>query len=225
MDFYVDPRSVLMFLHIVCFGYWLGADLGVYFCDSQLIRDDLSLDERLRVRKIRYKLDMLPRTCLILIMALGFSLALPYQSPVTGPWLWVLWVAAFVWLGVVWRIYFTAGTPEGDRLAQWDIRWRYLMTVSFIGFGLYCLINGGPIADKWLSFKLLLFGIIILNGVWIRKVAARWQPIFDLVRAGGEDRIKGEVMMKINRIGAGRANMTIWTLVAIMALIGKAKPF
>lgn len=39
------------------FGYWLGADLGVFYWDSQLTRDDLSLDERLRVCQIRQKVD------------------------------------------------------------------------------------------------------------------------------------------------------------------------
>jgi hypothetical protein len=49
----IELQGVLIFFHVLLFGYWLGADLGVFFCDSQLTRDDLSLDERLRVRRIR----------------------------------------------------------------------------------------------------------------------------------------------------------------------------
>ena len=225
MDIFIDTQSVLAFFHVLLFGYWLGADLGVYYCDSQLVRDDLDLDERLRVRKIRLKLDMVPRTCLILILAFGFTLALQYSSPVTGNWLALVWVVSLVWLWVVWRIHFMTGTPEGNRLAQWDIWWRYLVSVSLIFLGLYCIINGGPISDNWLSFKLILFGGIILNGVWIRKIAARWQPIFDKVRTGGEERVEGEALMKVNRKSAGMANMTIWTLVIIMAFVGQTKLF
>ena len=207
------------------FGYWLGSDLGVYFCDSQLIREDLSLEERLRVRKIRYKLDIVPRTCLIMIMAVGFTLALQYQSPIRGPWLVLLWVVSLAWLWVVWQIFLKHGTPFAEKLARWDINWRYLVSFALIGFGAYCWINNGPITDHWLQVKLFLFGCIILNGVWIRIVAARWEPIFNLVRAGGESRVKGEVLMKINRVSAGRANMTIWSLVCLIAFIGMTKPF
>ena len=225
MDIYMDPQNVLAFCHVLLFGYWLGADLGVYYCDSQLVRDDLDLDERLRVRKIRLKLDMVPRTCLILILAFGFTLAIQYSSPITGVWLALVWVVSLAWLYVVWQINFKAGTPEGDRLAQWDIWWRYVVMASLILFGLYSIINGGPIYDNWLSFKLILFGVIILNGVWIRKIASRWQPIFDMVRAGGEERVEGEVLMKVNRKSAGRANMIIWTLVMLMAFVGETKLF
>ena len=225
MDIFIDFQNVLAFFHVLLFGYWLGADLGVYYCDSQLVRDDLDLDERLRVRKIRLKLDMVPRTCLILILAFGFTLALRYSSPISGAWLALVWAVSLAWLYVVWQIHFKAGTPEGDRLAQWDIRWRYLVTVSLILFGFYCIVNGGPISDYWLSFKLILFGGIILNGVWIRKIAARWQPIFDKVRAGGEERVEGEALMKINRKSAGMANMVIWTLVMVMAFVGQTKLF
>ena len=225
MDIFIDTQSVLAFFHVLLFGYWLGADLGVYYCDSQLVRDDLDLEERLRVRKIRLKLDMVPRTCLILILAFGFTLALQYSSPVTGIWLALVWAVSLAWLYVVWQIHFKAGTSAGEKLAQLDIWWRYIVSVALIFFGLYCIINGGPVSDNWLSFKFILFGVIILNGVWIRKIAARWQPIFDKVRAGGEDRVQGEALMKVNRKSAGMANMTIWTLVMIMAFVGQTKLF
>jgi hypothetical protein len=166
-----------------------------------------------------------PRTCLILIMALGFTLAVQFQSPVTGPWLALVWAVSLTWLYVVWQIFFNAGTPKGDLLAKWDIRWRYLVSAGLIGFGGYNLIVGAPISDRWLACKLIVFGCIVLNGVWIRIVAARWKPIFALVQAGGEDRVRGEALMKINRRSAGNANMMIWTLVCVVAFLGMTKPF
>jgi len=63
----IDIQNVLIFVHVLLFGYWLGSDLGVFYCDSQLTRDDLSLDERLRVRQIRRKVDMAPRTCRVVV--------------------------------------------------------------------------------------------------------------------------------------------------------------
>ena len=83
----IDFQDVLIFVHVLLFGYWLGADLGVFYCDSQLTRDDLSLEERLRVREIRRKVDMAPRTCVALILPIGFMLSVQYGSPITGWWL------------------------------------------------------------------------------------------------------------------------------------------
>ncbi len=78
----IDLQDVLIFFHVLLFGYWLGADLGVFYCDSQLTRDDLSLKERLRVREIRRIVDMAPRTCVALILPIGFMLSVQYGSPI-----------------------------------------------------------------------------------------------------------------------------------------------
>ena len=86
MEFYIDPYNVLLWVHVLLFGYWLGSDLGVYYCDSQLTREDLDLAERLRVREIRLKLDLVPRFCLIILLALGLTMATRYGSPITGAW-------------------------------------------------------------------------------------------------------------------------------------------
>ncbi len=225
MEFYIDPYNVLLWVHVLLFGYWLGSDLGVYYCDSQLTREDLDLAERLRVREIRLKLDLVPRFCLIILLALGLTMATRYGSPITGAWLIPVWVIAVVWIYVIITIYKGHGSPAALNLNKWDIRWRHLMTTSLCGFSLYCIITGGPISDHWLQAKIFIFGLIILNGVWIRIVAARWKGIFEMVAAGGEQRVLGEAAMKVNRREHGWANMTIWTLVCIVAFLGKVKPF
>ena len=97
----IDSQGVLIFFHVLLFGYWLGADLGVFFCDSQLTRADLSLDERLRVRKIRGKIDIAPRVCVALILPLGFTMAVRWGSPVDGWWLVAIWAVCLAWLAML----------------------------------------------------------------------------------------------------------------------------
>jgi len=81
---HIDFQGIVIFIYVLLFGYWLGSDLDVFFCDSQLTQDDLSLDERLRVRAILRKVDMPPRTCAPLIPPIGFTLALQHGSQITS---------------------------------------------------------------------------------------------------------------------------------------------
>jgi hypothetical protein len=221
----IDAHSVLAFVHILLFGYWLGADLGVFFCDSQLKRDDLSLDERLRVRRIRYKVDMAPRTCFVLILAVGFSLAVRYGSPVTGTGLALVWIGCLAWLALIWIARLKADTPEGKWLSKLDRAIWWIVGGAMIGVGAAALLTGAPVAAPWLGAKMLLYGIIAWNGIWIMRVGDRWYGLFAMVRAGGNERARGEALIKVNRNHAAAAAGTLWFIVLVVAFLGRVKPF
>lgn len=220
-----DFHSFMTFIHVALFVYAIGGDIAVYYLGKYLVREDLDLDERLRVRDIRLIVDMSARTSLVLLLAVGFTLAVPYGSPITGAWLVLLWVADLAWLALVWLIHQQQGTERGIRLRQVDIRIRYAVAAAMIGFGSYCLYAGSPVYAGWLATKIILYGVIILNGIWIRMIIARWQGAFELVRAGGNDRVRGELLMKEIQGSTNRAAFSIWVLVMLMALIGEMKPF
>lgn len=221
---HIDGHSVLVFFHALLFGYWLGADLGVFFCDSQLTRDDLDIEERLRVRRIRYKVDMAPRTCLVLILAVGFSLALRFGSPADGIWLALIWSACLAWLALIWAARLQGGTARGRALSRIDRVVWLLVGAAMIGTGGYALITGELFAGRWLAFKVLLFGVITWNGIWIMRVGDRWYPLFEAVRAGGTEASAAEQEMKVNRRRAATAAGVLWALVLIMAFMGTVKP-
>ena len=46
-----------------------------------------------------------------------------------------------------------------------------------------------------------------------------------MIRAGGEQRVVGELQMKANRRRVEPPVLTIWALVAIMGFLGVTKPF
>ena len=220
-----DFHSFMAFIHVSLFVYAIGGDIAVYYLGKYITRDDLSLDERLRVREIRLVVDMSARISLVLLLAVGFTLAVPYNSPISGPWLVLFWFADLAWLALVWMIHLKRGTNLGNQLKQVDIRIRYIVAASMIGFGGYCLFAGGPISAGWLATKIILYGVIIINGIWIRMIIARWQGAFELVRAGGDDRVRGERLMKEIQAATNKAAFSIWVLVMLMALIGEMKPF
>ena len=97
--------------------------------------------------------------------------------------------------------------------------------VSMATFGGYCLITDGPISSNWLAIKIVLFAVILLNGVWIRQIAGKWPEAFNLVRAGGESAVRGELLIKNLQKKTNRAALSIWFLVVLMAFFGEVKPY
>lgn len=222
---HIDTQGVLIFIHVLLFGYWLGSDLGVFYCDSQLTREDLSLDERLRVRQIRRKVDMAPRTCVALILPIGFSLAVQYGSPITGWWLALIWVLSLAWLASLWAVRLSVESAVGRTIDKYDRLVWYAVAIAMVGFGLYTLITGNVITESWLATKIFLYGLMVVSALWILSAGDKWEPIFAAVRAGGEEAVEGEKRMKKNRINAGSAAGTLWAIVLLIAFVGATKPF
>lgn len=221
----IELHDVLIFVHVLLFGYWLGSDLGVFFCDSQLTRDDLSLDERLRVRGIRQKVDMAPRTCAPLILPIGFMLAVDYGSQIAGWWLVLIWALSLGWLAMLWAGRFAIGTAREGALNKANQVLFFLVAFAMAALGVYALIAGEPVAERWLAVKMMLYGLMALAANWILNAADRWEPIFAMVRAGGAQRVEGEKRMKRNRINAGSAAATLWLVVLLIGFLGATKPF
>ena len=70
----IQFHDVMAFLHVCLFVYAIGGDIAVYYIGNYLTKDDLSLDERLRVRSMRFIVDMSARTSLVLLLPIGFLL-------------------------------------------------------------------------------------------------------------------------------------------------------
>ena len=221
----MDLHSLVLYLHAVLFAYWIGGDLGVFLCGQRLTRDDLDFEERLRTREIGVALDMAPKSALVLMIPIGFTLALPYGSPIEGIALGALWIAGLAWFGLVWFLHLRGKTALGKSLGKLDMMLRYGVGTALLLFALYCVSQGGPLGDGWLIAKVFLYGCIVFNGIWLRKIAAGWAPAFDLVRAGGADKERGEQLIKERRVMAVRSVLLIWAGVLVMAFLGIVKPF
>ena len=222
---YINFHNFIAFIHVFLFVFAIGGDIAVHYIGQYLTRDELSLEERLRVRQMRFIVDMSARTALVLLLPLGFTLAQAYGSPISGNWLGLVWLSAILWLVLVWLVHFQKGTPRGESLRKLDIWVRYFIMISMGSFGAYCLITDGPISSNWLAIKIMLFAAILLNGVWIRQIAGNWPEAFDLVKAGGESAVRGEVLIKELQKRTNRAAFCIWCLFVLMAFLGEVKPY
>lgn len=224
----IDGYLVLLLVHILMFGFWLGSDMGVFFCDSQMTRDDLDIEERLRVRSIRYKIDLGPRTCLVLMLAIGFTLGPRYGSPFTGGSLVAIWIACLSWLALVWAVRLNWGTPLGERLSRFDRKVWWTVGGTMIALGGYALANDvlseNIIVPKWLALKWMIFGLICWNGIWIMRSADHWYPLIEMARRGGAERVRAEPLMKKTRFWCGTSAVVLWFWVVVVGFLGTVKP-
>jgi hypothetical protein len=221
----IDFHGVVRFLHVLAFGYWLGADLGVFFCDSQMTRSDLDIEERLRVRRIRYKVDMAPRTCFVLILALGFTLAAYHGSPISGLSLGLLWGVLLAWLALIWSVRLLAHAPFGAALARFD-RWVWFSAgVAMVSLGGAALLFARPDLPHWLAAKMIVFGLICWNAIWIMRSADHWYPLIEALRSGQGDRDGIEARMRTTRFCCGASALSLWALVLVIGFLGVNKPF
>ena len=76
--------------------------------------------------------DMAPRSALILILPVGFSMATSWGSPIQGPWLVLIWIAAAIWFVLMWSVHVKAGSAMGERLRKLDMVIRYGVMVGYV---------------------------------------------------------------------------------------------
>jgi hypothetical protein len=202
----LDPYRIVVFLHVLLFVYWLGADLGVFICSTVGRSRKLTDDQRLGLREAGELIDMAPRTCLVLMVPVGLTLAANLGSPLRGaPVLTVIWLASLVWLWLVWQVHLQHNSPLGRRFWQIDFGVRGLVMAGFVGFGAWCLATGGPIASRWLAAKILLFGLIILCGIAVRipaPVVAACEPGSGRRRVGVGGR-QPDPQRRLRHLGSG----------------------
>ena len=209
---------MMAFFHVLLFCYWLGADLGVFISSRVARRQGLSPEARATVRDAGALIDMGPRTALVLMLPAGLTLATQYGSPVQGTGLWAIWGLSLVWLWMVWKIFLAPHTPLGRLMWKIDMALRMFFTIAFISFGLFCMVNDGPITDGWLIAKIIIFGLIILDGFWLRILLYRTEAAARA--AGGAVSISPQLRTMLTA-----SVLAIWAGVALAAFFGVVKPF
>ncbi|MDG2243192.1 MAG: hypothetical protein P8L66_06820 [Rhodospirillaceae bacterium] len=223
---YITTYDILIYLHTVLFVYWLGGDLGVYLSSRFVADRNLSLDERFRFMQVLMQCDMGPRTALIGLIPLGFQMAwMQGLSPIGGAPLITIWVFCMIWLAANWWMFFNDQHAMTPKLRGVDIYTRYAVILGMGGLGLMSLITAAPIADKWLAAKLFLFGFAVVLGVYLRSEIKNWVVGFGMVRAGGDEATTGNDIIEAALDRSKVAAMVLWTVVAVIAFLGKVKPF
>jgi len=219
----INFHDLMAFFHVVLFVYAIGGDIAVYFIGNYITREELTIEERLRVRSMRFLVDMSARTSLVLLLPIGFTLATTFGSEIKGTALAMIWLFSIVWLGLIWMVHFKKETATGELLRQLDLLIRYILSGLLIALGIFCLTTNQIIQSDWLSLKIIIFGLILVNGIWIRAIVGRMRKSIQLTQ-DSHTKTEGEGSIKKDQAVLNKAALLIWVLVILMAFLGELKP-
>lgn len=217
-----DLHTLLRFVHILLFAWWLGADLGVFLGGGRMSRPGMTVAERNRVRDLVMDIDLGPRLALVLMLPVGFALSLEWGAPLPATLLPVLWVAALLWLAVLVWLHLAHGHPRMGLVLRADLVVRSLVMLAMAGLGVQVLAAAPADTPPWLAAKFLAFAAIIAVGMVLRVISGQWRPAIERLAAG--DVVTGEAMLRVRRRKAVVAALTMWVLVAGAAFLGVARP-
>jgi len=221
----ISDYSIWQFVHILLFVYWLGGDLGVFFAARYVARADLSLDERLRFLELLLRTDMGPRTALILIIPVGFTLASRLEIvPFADDWIPAIWAFCLAWLVLAWTLFLSPRGAAAAALQPVDRVIRIVVIALFLGLGAASLTGSGPVSAPWLAAKFVLFAGVVTIGLILRGVIREWVAGFAALRKGENVDAANETITRAHH-RATRLALTLWALVAAIAFIGVTKPF
>jgi uncharacterized integral membrane protein len=215
----------LVYVHLLLFVMWLGADVGVFMLGQHFRkREDYTLDQRIALLKLLVIIDLTPRTAWALMVPL--SLTVSYL----GGW-WELplaivviaWAIAGVWLWLVYDAHAHDMTPRAARNRKIEGWIRYFLCAGYLFLGLESVLTGHPIAHGWLAWKALLFGMIFAAAIMIdhsfKPVGAQ---LGRLLAEGSSDATEVPLRQTMDR-----TRVWVWTtylLLIATSWLGAVKP-
>jgi hypothetical protein len=219
-----DSYFLLKLAHILLFVYWLGGDVGVFYSATFVRNAAVSIEGRRMALKILAWVDQIPRYCLVLMLPVGYTLALRVgvvRLPI--PFMVALWVIALGWLWMVWSIHHHQGTPFGERLRKIDLAWRFVLAGGLLFDAWQGFTRTGHLLTDWISLKFTIFALLIGCGIMIRLLGKPSAPALRQIFATGST----PELEAIVRRTAGRTVpfvIAIWALLVVAAYVGIAKP-
>ena len=165
MDYY----EVLVVLHVLLMGYWLGIELvaeGVWRNGWQaLAADGLP---RHRICAMLCGLDHHPWSALILNVALGFTLAAQVGLVWIGnTGLVAIWAASAGWLLLAGYLHRWRARDQQSRLARLELLARFGLAAALAVMALRSLAGDPAHGEPWLSWKVLLTAALVACSAFV----------------------------------------------------------
>lgn len=221
----MEAYFLLVTLHVILFAYWLGGDFGVYVCSRYIARPDLSLSERERFLEALLAIDILPRSAIVLLPAVGLQLAVIRGSAsFDSDFMTLVWLIALMWLGVVWMAYRTRRKPQGRYWQRIDVSWRVLLILALLLGAVFTVLRDWPLNANWLAAKLVVYSALLMVGLYLRVAIQDWKKGFIQLHQGHQGPAVDELFIGARR-RAKYAAYIFWALIGMMAWLGIRQPF
>jgi hypothetical protein len=220
----MDGYAVLLYLHLLLFVYWLGADVGVFGLALALKNRNYSYEQRVLMMRLSLTIDMVPRMAMITIAPVGLHLASASGLVVVPGWLFgLIWPMAVAWIVGEWMAFRRMGQPSAVRFYIFNGVFMGLLCFSLIGFGSASLLNGSPFVQTWLALKVFLSGMVFLVSTMMAVFYAPLEGIFERLKSeGSSDELEALIRSQVNK--GGFWTVLLFVLLASIAFLGQAKP-
>lgn len=216
----------LVFVHLLLFVLWLGADVGVFVLGQHFRkRAKYTLDQRLALLTLLVEVDMVPRTAWALMVPVSLSVV-----AMGGHWLmpgWLLvaaWAVGAAWIWLVWDAHRHDMTPRAARNRRIEFWLKIALALFYLGLGAVSLATGEPLAGVWLGLKALMFGVIFAAAIMIDVAFKPVGPqLGRLIEEGSSDATELPLLATMNR-----TRIWVWIvylLLLVTAYLGLVKPF
>jgi hypothetical protein len=215
----------LVYIHLLLFVLWLGADVGVFLLGQHFRRRTMyTLDQRIALLKLLVIVDLTPRVSWALMVPM--SLTISYMGNWWDVWpaaIWISWIVAGFWLWLVFDAHNHDMTPRAARNRKWEGWLRYLLCAGYLFLGAESLISNHPIEPDWLAWKALLFGVIFAAAIMIDLSFKPVGPLLGkLLADGSSDETELPLLRTMNR-----TRIWVWVvylLLIITSWLGSVKP-
>lgn len=220
--------AVLRWLHILAMVYWLGGEWGVFQTAYNIVNRKLSMEERRRHLETAYRIDILARTGIIMLLPLGLHMGHFWGvQPYGGGFLVGVWIALAFWLALCWSAFYFRETDLGIRLTKYDEAIRWVLIPVLIIASVSSMLGHGPFAggtgQLWFSAKIFVFSLLLIIGLWLRFIMREWTMIFRALSERDDPAL--EARLEVQIIRSRYIAYIYWVGIATVAFFGATKPF
>lgn len=226
MEIHILP--VLRWLHIVAMVYWLGGEWGVFNSSTYVVDRKLSMEERRRHMQTAYRIDILARSGIILLLPLGLHMGFYWGvQPLGGAWILSMWVLALAWWGLCLAAFYYRESDTGMRLTMMDERVRFIVIPALMICAIASLLGHGPFGTAagqlWFSAKILLYSGALCIGLYLRFVMREWTVMFRVLAQGPNAEVEAKLEKELRR--SKLIAYLYWIIILSVAFLGATKPF
>lgn len=225
----INELDVLRWVHILAMVYWLGGEWGVFQTSYNVTNSALSLEERRRHMETAYRIDILARTGIVLLLPLGLHMGQIYGFVpfLDGAGLTLMWLFFAVWLGMTWLAFLRRETDLGIRVTMLEEKLRYPLIVGIVIISLMAYQGQGLVkvsqGSFWYPTKMILYAWALCIGLFLRLIMRRWTMRFRKLAEGPNP---GEQAALEREIGWARiAAYIYWITISGVCFLGATKPF
>lgn len=224
-EFEVTGYQLLVFVHLLLFVFWLGADVGVFMLGQEFRRrEKYDLSTRLVQLQMLVNLDMVPRTAWAMMVPISITLSAAGNWWNVPGWLtWASWAVGALWLWLVWDAHLHDQTPRAARNRAIEFALKLGLTAAYLWLGMSSLANDHPIAPDWLAAKALMFGLIFAAAIMIDVSFKPVGPqLRRLIERGSSDATELPLRKTMDR-----TRIWVWVVYLLLlatAFLGNVKP-